>query len=266
MDRNSAIGVFDSGIGGLSVVKELAHELPNEDIVYYGDTARLPYGSKTAATIREFSLQNAIFLNAKGVKAIVIACSTASAIATDYLRDFIKLPVLGVIDGGARGAVAATRNKRVGIIGTKTTIRSHAFADAIAKLDPNIKVFEVATPLLVHLVEENWIEKDVTREILFEYLQSLLEAGIDTLVLGCTHYPYLVERLRELAPGINLVNVAVETAKAVRLQFEDRDMVRAAKTDPRLDVYLSDVHPDAAELAKIFLGREVGIKVADLYR
>jgi len=246
------------------VVREIVRELPGEDIVYYGDTARLPYGSKTAATIREFSLQNVIYLNAKGVKAIVIACSTASAIATEYLRDFIRLPVVGVIEGGARGAVAATRNKRVGVIGTKTTIRSHAFAEAVAKLDPGVEVIEVSTPLLVHLVEENWIEKRVTGDIIREYLDPLLKAGIDTLVMGCTHYPYLVERLREIAPGVSLVNPAVDTAGEVRLELEKRDLLRTkASPVPRLDVYLSDLHPDAEALAGVFLGRKVAIRLAE---
>jgi len=263
VQRSAAIGVFDSGIGGLSVVREIIRELPCENIVYYGDTARLPYGSKTPTTIREFALQNAVFLNSRHVKAIVIACSTASSIATEYLRNFMKLPVIGVIEGGARGAVAATHNKRVGVIGTKTTIRSHAFADAIAKLDPGIEVLEAATPLLVHLVEENWIEKDVTCEILCEYLDPLLKAGIDTLVLGCTHYPYLVERLREIAPNTTLVNAAVETAGDVRRALEKRDLLRVEEPVPRLDIYLSDLHPDAEYLAELFLGRKVAIKLPE---
>lgn len=153
--RNCPIGVFDSGIGGLTVVKELLRIMPFEDIIYFGDTARLPYGSKSNRLITRYSVENSIFLNSQKVKMIVIACNTASAASADYLRSFIKLPVIGVIECGALGAVRLTRNKRVGVIGTKSTVSSGAYSKTINNLDPEIKVFELATPLLVHLVEES---------------------------------------------------------------------------------------------------------------
>jgi glutamate racemase len=259
--KNSPIGVFDSGIGGLTVVKEIIKILPSEDIVHFGDTARLPYGSKSENIINKFSVENTVFLNSKNAKIIVIACNTASAVSLDYLRSFIKLPVIGVIESGAHGAIRVSRKKRVGVIGTKTTIKSGAYSKAIKRLDPDTEVFEVPTPLLVHLVEENWIEKDVTKAILIEYLSPLLDNDIDTLVLGCTHYPFLAERIREITKNISLIDAAEETALMVSNMLKSNNIISNKKNPATVNVYLSDMHPDLSSWANDFMGKDVLVNV-----
>lgn len=255
--KNCPIGVFDSGIGGLTVVKELLRIMPFEDIIYFGDTARLPYGSKSDRLITRFSVENSIFLNSKNVKMIVIACNTASAVSADYLRSFIKIPIIGVIECGALGAVRVTRNKRVGVIGTKSTINSRAYSKTINNLDPSIKVFEFPTPLLVHLVEENWIEKDITKTILEEYLEPLIENDIDTLILGCTHYPLLREQIHGITENIFLVDSAEEVALFVLNTLRVQNILSSRKEIGTTKVFLSDMHPESSKWVKEFLGKEV---------
>jgi len=255
--RNCPIGVFDSGIGGLTVVKELFKIVPFEDIVYFGDTARLPYGSKSNRLIIRYSVENSIFLNSKNVKMIVIACNTASAASADYLRGFLKLPVIGVIECGALGAVRLTRNKRVGVIGTKSTISSGAYTKSINNLDPEIKVFEVPTPLLVHLVEENWIEKTITKAILEEYLSPLLENNIDTLILGCTHYPLLKDKIQAITDKIALVDSSQEIALLVLNTLKIQNTLSTRKEPGSTDVFLSDMYPEFSKWAKEFLGKDI---------
>lgn len=255
--KNCPIGVFDSGIGGLTVVKELLKIMPFEDIIYFGDTARLPYGSKSNRLITRYSIENSIFLNSKNVKMIVIACNTASAASADYLRSFIKLPVIGVIECGALAAVKLTRNKRVGVIGTKSTINSGAYSKTINNLEPEIKVFELPTPLLVHLVEENWIEKDITKVILEEYLQPLLENDIDTLILGCTHYPLLKEQIHDVTGKISLIDSSQEVALLVLNTLKMQNILSTRKEPGTTNVFLSDMHPEFLKWAKEFLGKEI---------
>ena len=262
--RNCPIGVFDSGIGGLTVVKELLKIMPFEDIIYFGDTARLPYGSKSNRLITRYSVENSIFLNSKNVKMIVIACNTASAASADYLRSFIKLPVIGVIECGALGAVRLTRNKRVGVIGTKSTINSGAYTKTINNLDPEIKVFELSTPLLVHLVEENWIEKDITKAILKEYLEPLLENDIDTLILGCTHYPLLKEQIHAITGNISLVDSSKEIALLVLNTLKIQSILSSRKEPGTTNVFLSDMHPEFSKWAKEFLGKEITANLIDM--
>jgi len=257
---NRPIGVFDSGIGGLTVVKEMFRIMPNEDVIYFGDTARLPYGSKSEKTIQRFAIENAVFLSSFGVKAIVVACNTVSAVALDFLRGFVKLPVIGVVEPGAEAAVRATRSKRVGVIATKTTTRMHAYAACIKELDADVEVYEVAAPLLVHLVEENWIERDITKEILREYLHPLLDAKIDTLVLGCTHYPFLSNVIKEIAPNLTLINSANETAVSVRRLLRAEQLVSEKPSSGSIRIYLSDSHPDSARWVADFLGSEIPIE------
>jgi glutamate racemase len=254
---NCPIGVFDSGIGGLTVVKELLKIMPYEDIIYFGDTARLPYGSKSNRLITRYSIENSIFLNSKNVKMIVIACNTASAASADYLRRFIKLPVIGVIECGAAAAVKLTKNKRVGVIGTKSTINSGAYSKTIHNLDPEIKVFELPTPLLVHLVEENWIEKDITKVILEEYLRPLLENDIDTLILGCTHYPLLKKQIHDVTGKISLIDSSQEVALLVLNTLKMQDILSTRKEPGTTNVFLSDMHPEFSKWAKEFLGKEI---------
>ncbi len=193
MEKEKPIGVFDSGIGGLTVVKRIANTLPEEDIVYFGDTARVPYGSKSNSTVIEYSIQDARFLMNKNVKVIVAACNTASSIAIEQLRKNFDVPVIGMIEPGAQLAVKETKNKKIGVIGTRATISNKAYSKEIKRLDPQILVFEKACPLFVPLAEEGWIDHKATYEIAEEYLAELRDLKIDTLVLGCTHYPLLIQ-------------------------------------------------------------------------
>ena len=211
---NSApIGVFDSGIGGLTVVHELVRQLPHESIVYFGDTARVPYGPKSPDTVRRYSREIAGFLQEQGVKNIVIACNTATAHALTTLREDLDMPIVGVVEPGARAAVAATTRGHVGVIGTVGTIKSGAYERAIRAIDPDIRVTARACPLFVPLVEEGWTEHEAARLIAREYLEPLIDARIDTLVLGCTHYPLLKPLLRDvLGPEVRLIDSAEETA------------------------------------------------------
>jgi glutamate racemase len=261
---NRPIGVFDSGVGGLTVVRELVRMLPHENIVYFGDTARLPYGSKSARLVSRYAMEDAIFLNSKHVKAIVIACNTASAVSAEFLQQFIRIPVIGVIDSGAKVAARKTRNKIVGVIGTKSTIKSEAYSRAIRKLDPRIKVVETAAPLLVHLVEEDWVRRDITLSILREYLKPMLDQNIDTLVLGCTHYPLLKEQINIIAPGLAVVDSGEEVARSVRRLLIRRVALHDRAKRGNTECYLSDGSGDFGEWARRVLGRSISAKVIDL--
>ena len=213
MANSAPIGVFDSGIGGLTVVHELVRQLPHESIVYFGDTARVPYGPKSPDTVRRYSREIAGFLQEQGVKNIVIACNTATAHALTTLREDLDMPIVGVVEPGARAAVAATTRGHVGVIGTVGTIKSGAYERAIRAIDPDIRVTARACPLFVPLVEEGWTEHEAARLIAREYLEPLVDARIDTLVLGCTHYPLLKPLLRDvLGPEVRLIDSAEETA------------------------------------------------------
>lgn len=260
------IGVFDSGIGGLTVVKELNNIIPSEDIIYFGDTARLPYGSKSSKLVTRYSLENAIFLNSKKVKIIVIACNTASAASSDFLKNFIRLPVIGVIECGASVSVKLTRNKRVGVIGTKSTISSRAYSNAIKQLDPEIEVFEVPTPLLVHLVEENWIDKKITQDILKEYLLPLIENDIDTLILGCTHYPLLKKQIHSIAEDILLIDSSEEIARLVSNTLKELNILTETTKSGTTTVFLSDLHPEFQKWSKDVLSNEFTAHLLDMER
>ncbi|MGH7664229.1 MAG: glutamate racemase [Gemmatimonadaceae bacterium] len=214
-DRRAPIGVFDSGIGGLTVVREIMRQLPHETLIYFGDTARVPYGPKSPDTVRRYSREIATFLADQGVKAIVVACNTATAHALPELRAEIALPVIGVVEPGAMAAVEATRNGSVGVIATFGTIFSGAYERAIRQLSPNVTITTRACPLFVPLVEEGWLDTEATRLIAREYLSPLVGARIDTLVLGCTHYPLLKPMLAEvLGDGVQLIDSAEQTAVA----------------------------------------------------
>lgn len=209
----SPIGIFDSGIGGLTVVREVIRQLPHERIIYFGDTARVPYGPKSPDTVRRYSHEISQFLTSQDVKAIVIACNTATAHALPMLQQEQSVPVIGVVEPGAKAGVAASRRLELGVIGTAGTIGSRAYETAIRAIAPNAHIVARACPLLVPLVEEGWLDTDATRLIAREYLAPMQEAGIDTLVLGCTHYPLLKPLLAEiLGPGVVLIDSAQETA------------------------------------------------------
>lgn len=226
MASRAPIGVFDSGIGGMTVVKELINQLPNEQIIYYGDTARVPYGSKSYDTIITYSRQIAKFLESQGVKAILIACNTVSAVALETLREELTIPIIGVVKPGAKAAVEATKNNRIGVIATKATIGSGIYEDFLRKTDPEIKVFKKACPLFVPLVEEGWIEDEITDSIIHRYLDELIEDDIDALVLGCTHYPLLRHRIQAaVGDKVTLVNPAYESSKAFKYVLEENNLL-----------------------------------------
>ncbi len=215
--NDSPIGVFDSGIGGLTVLKEIIRQLPYEDTVYLGDTARVPYGTKSKETVIRYSLENSAFLLAQGVKLIVAACNTASAYAVGELSDRLNIPVTGVIEPGARAALGASPSGRIGVIGTEGTIGSHAYSRIIKAIRPGASVFEKACPLFVPIVEEGFLEEEATELIVERYLGDLRDHDIDTLVLGCTHYPLLSGPIsRAMGPGVRLIDSASATAKVVR--------------------------------------------------
>ena len=246
------IGVFDSGVGGLTVAREIMRNLPNEHIVYFGDTARVPYGSKSRDTIIRYSRQIIRFLETQNVKAIVIACNTASALALDTVEKEFDIPIIGVIKSGARVAVDTTVNKRVGVIGTESTINSHMYHKLIQELDPEITVFGKACPLFCPLVEEGWLKDPVTEEVAKRYLDELMKQDIDSLILGCTHYPLLRSLLRGIVgEQVNLVNPAYETAKELERLLISKDLINPGTKAPVKEPYRFFVS-DAADKFKNF--------------
>jgi glutamate racemase len=245
--------VFDSGVGGLTVLRALLRLLPGERFIYVGDTARVPYGTKSPESVRRFALEIADFLRRRRVKLVVVACNTVSAVALPHLRRRLAVPVMGVIEPGARAALAATRNGRVGVIGTQATIRSGAYQDALRRHDRSVKVFSEACPLLVPLVEEGWLEHAVTRRVARLYLAPLLGKRIDTLVLGCTHYPLIKGTLRRAARGAELIDSADEMAKAVRSRLAQDDLLSHGRRGGA-EFFSSDDPAKFARVGRRFLG------------
>ena len=241
--KTAPVGVFDSGVGGLTVAREISRQLPNENIVYFGDTARVPYGSKSQNTIIRFSEQIIRFLKTKDVKAIVIACNTASALALDAVRDEFDLPIMGVVIPGARAAVEATKNRKVGVVGTDATVQSGMYTKVIHGMAPDITVIEKACPLFVPLVEEGFKEHPVTGEIIEYYLESMRSTDFDAMILGCTHYPLLRSRIREyMGDKIQIVNPAYETAMDLKRLLKEQGMANDGATPQhsRYSFYVSD--------------------------
>ena len=252
---SSPIGVFDSGIGGLTVVAEIMRQLPNEEIVYFGDTARLPYGPKSDETVTQFAIQDTEFLLRHGVKMVVVACNTASSVAVGELTRRYDLPVVGVIAPGALAAVSTTLIGKVGVIGTEGTIASHAYRREIANLDRDIKVIEVSCPLFVPLAEEGWTDREVTLVIAHEYLTPLRDAGVDVVVLGCTHYPILKGTVgRVFGPTVKLIDSAEETAREVVERLSLLGLAKEANDAPGHRFFVSDVPHRFKEQAERFLG------------
>jgi glutamate racemase len=249
------IGIFDSGVGGLTVQRAILDLLPGLDTVYLGDTARVPYGSKSPEVVTQYSLRNARFLVARGIDLLVVACNTASAVALPALRDALALPVLGVVEPGAAAAVRATRSGRIGVIGTPSTIASGAYQRAIVAAQPGAEVLARACPLFVPLAEEGWTDPDdeVVRAVARRYLAPVAAAGIDTLVLGCTHYPLLAGAIAKEVPGVALVDSAAAIAEAVAARV-GRSPARTATHQ----FYVTDVPGRFLGIAERFLGRPVG--------
>lgn len=224
--QGAAVGVFDSGVGGLTVAREIMRQIPNEKIVYFGDTARVPYGSKSQDTVTRYSRQIVRFLRTQDVKAIVVACNTASAYALDSLEKEIDIPIIGVVKPGARVAAEVTRNGKIGVIGTEGTIGSQIYTDFIHNINPDAKVTGKACPLFVPLVEEGLLQDPVTDEIASRYLTELIDIGIDTLILGCTHYPLIRSTVgRIMGEEVTLVNPAYETAAELKKLLTDCNLL-----------------------------------------
>jgi len=253
------IGVFDSGIGGLTVAAAMRELLPGEDIFYIGDTARVPYGGKSRETIERYSVELSGLLLAEQAKIIVVACNTASALAIPRLEEVLKAPVIGVIEPGARAAVAATRNGRIGVIGTRATIYSKAYERAIHLLEPDARVVGQACPMLVPLIEEGWLDDKITDQIIARYLEKIAREKIDTLVLGCTHYPLLKNALqRFVGSEIALVDSAHNCAVAVKKLLVKTSLAAPAKHLGKLQVALTDKSEGFLRVAENALNLQVG--------
>lgn len=247
MNRNAPIGVFDSGVGGLTVAREIMRQIPNERIVYFGDTARVPYGSKSKETVTRYSRQIVRFLRTQNVKAIVVACNTASAYALDEIEKEIDIPIIGVVKPGAKVASDATRNGKIGVIATEATIGSEIYSRYIKEINPKAEVLGKACPLFVPLVEEGLLHDPVTDEIAMRYLSGLIDSGIDTLILGCTHYPLIRSTVgKVVGEGVTLVNPAYETARELRELLEQEELLNETKPELGSNQYQFFVS-DAAE-------------------
>jgi glutamate racemase len=253
------IGVFDSGVGGLTVVKALRELLPNEDIVYLGDTARVPYGNKSAETVERYALELAKILIAENAKLIVVACNTVSSVAIPKLRANVSVPVIGVIEPGANAAIAMTRNRHIGVIGTRATIRSGAYENALRALNIHVRVTSVACPLLVPLIEEGLLDDKLTDLTIERYLNPMANDGIDTLVLGCTHYPLLTNAIgRSLGDKVQIVDSAMNCAKAVKDLLDRQSLATTSSNTGRLDVALTDAADHFLSIARDALRLEIG--------
>ena len=260
MTDNRPIGLFDSGIGGLTVLREIWKTAPDESTIYFGDNSRAPYGTKSRSTVIRYSLQNLKFLESKDVKMIVVACNTASAYAYEELKARAKVPVVEVVTPGADDACNATKNGKIGIIATKATVSTGVYKDAVERrakelgMD-NIEIFQQACPLFVSLAEEGWWDSEVTRLTAEEYLKSLKEAGIDTLVMACTHYPLLTKVIGEvMGDGVTLVNTGVATAKVVRGLLDKEGICSGRNEEPVREFYTSDEPELFEQVAAPFLG------------
>lgn len=241
LQQNLPIAVFDSGLGGLTVLKVLAQRFPQENFLYLGDTARLPYGSKSATTIRKYLNQNIAYLKSKQVKAIVIACNSASSVIIGEKFDS-TIPIYNVIQPGALKALDVTRNKKIGVIGTRATVKGKAYAGEILRLEPLAEVFQQACPLFVPLVEEGWTDDPITNLIAYRYIQPLVQTGIDTLILGCTHYPILRDTIQKVTgSGIQLVDSAVTVSELIKSDMDDHVILPSSLTERQIHIHTTDV-------------------------
>lgn len=258
MDMDRPIGIFDSGIGGLTVVKEVMGCLPCEDIVYFGDTARVPYGTKSPATVIRFSIENALFLLRFNVKLIVIACNTSSSHGLSVLKRDFKIPIIGVILPGAREAAKITKCGRIGVIGTTATIQSGAYDAEIKRQDGGLKVFSRPCPLFVSLVEEGWLKDKVTYDIAGKYLKPLKDKRVDTLILGCTHYPLLKDVIKNImGRNVNLIDSAKQVAVHVKEVLARENLLSGNNKRGRYRFFVSDEPARFAKIGEKFLGRKI---------
>lgn len=254
-----AIGIFDSGVGGLTVLREIIRVLPQEDTIYLGDTARVPYGTKSPETVIRYSRQITSFLVSREIKMLVVACNTASAVALTALKKDVSIPVVGVIEPGARRAASTTRNNKVGVIGTAATIKSSAYSKAIKRINPEIEVFTCSCPLFVPLAEEGWVDNEIARLTAETYLDGLKNEGVDTLVLGCTHYPILKKIIAEvMGANVTLVDSAEETALTVAKILDTKKMMRPTTEKGNHHQFVTDVPAGFIRVGNRFLGGRLG--------
>lgn len=254
-----AIGIFDSGVGGLTVLKEVVRALPQEDTIYLGDTARVPYGTKSPETVVRYSRQIARYLLNRDIKLLVVACNTASAVALSALQQEFSIPIVGVIEPGARAAAAATKTGKVGVIGTAATVASSAYTKAIKRINPEIEVVNRACPLFVPLAEEGWVDNEVARLTAGIYLEDLKKHGVDTLVLGCTHYPILKEVIAEvMGPDVTLVDSAEQTALTVAAILAEQGLLRPRGERGNHHYYVTDIPAGFIRVGNRFLGGDLG--------
>lgn len=263
---NKPIGIFDSGLGGLTVLREIERALPGEDLIYLGDTARVPYGVKSAETVTRYSQEICDFLLRQEVKAIVVGCNTASAVALPRLKEWYQVPMLGVLEPGVQAALKKSSTGRIGVIGTEGTIRSESYLKAIQESRPEAQVRAQACPLFVPLVEEGWIGHEVTRQIADIYVGSWRGGEVDTLILGCTHYPLLKHVLQEvLGAGVSLVDSALETAYALKGLLTEKGLLQAPDRAPQHRYFSTDAPEKMQDLAARFLGHELHhVELTDL--
>ncbi|MDF1545441.1 MAG: glutamate racemase [bacterium] len=263
MSNEAPIGIFDSGVGGLTVAREIYELLPSENVIYFGDVGRTPYGGRSKEIIKEFTRQDIAFLVEHKVKFIICACNSASSVALDDLKPSVEIGVIGVIEPGAKAAVERTRNGRIGIIGTHATVGSNAYARCVHAINPDLKVFSLACPLFVPLVEEGYVDKEATYLIAQDYLRTMQDVEIDTLVLGCTHYPLLKNVLADImGDGVTLIDSGEETAREVYRLLSESALVNSGMSqNPVLEgehqYFVSDVPDKFAQVATRFLGRMV---------
>ncbi len=252
------IGVFDSGLGGLTVVRELRSQLPRESIVYFGDIARLPYGTKSRSQIQRFSLQNTEFLLQKGIKALVVACNSSSSAAFRLLKQRFSLPIVSVIEPAVAECLRRTQTGRVGVIGTTATIESRVYEEALRRGGSRIRVFTQSCPLFVPLVEEGWLNGGVTERVIETYLGPLAEKKVDTLILGCTHYPLLRERLQKFfGPRVELIDSAEPTVKRLASFLEEEELLCGKNGRPKFEVFTSDLPRNFLHVGERFLGEKL---------
>jgi glutamate racemase len=263
LDPKLPIGIFDSGVGGLTVYRALHERLPNERFVYLGDTARVPYGTKSLATVERYAVENSRFLESHGIKLLVVACNTASALALPAIRSAVEVPIVGVIEPGARAAVLAANGGQIGVIATEATVQSHAYAKAIASIDPSLSVIERACPLFVSLAEEGWAESDVARIVASDYLSELKDKSVEAVVLGCTHYPILRKVIADAVGfDVKLIDSGEATAGEVELLLDHMQLANETRIfnqerqlcDDLDHFYVTDAAARFAKVAERFLG------------
>ena len=257
MDKRP-IGIFDSGVGGLTVMREVIEQHPYENIVYLGDTARIPYGSKSEQTIKKYAYQCSLFLKNKNVKTIVVACNTASSVALNHLEDNFDIPILGVIEPGARTASKVTKNGKIGVIGTTATINSNAYQSKIMEYRQDAEVIGIPCPLFVPIVEEGWEYSQVAELTAEKYLTELIEHEVDSLVLGCTHYPILRYTIKKVVgPGVRLINPAFETARDLKKVLTEKNLLNKSYDKPKYEYYATDIPERLRRIGGNFLKKEI---------